>query len=160
MTKTMYTQTHLVQITSDGEWFVAVSHPEQPNVLIVDTDKNLTFISEYPPEALVAIKPIPALNRYITVRLALIPGLREGSPFNLLIQAVYQLLSVVQRQVSEPDNRLIQLTLLEIYKGLGQGLHEALTTMPTREETAYIEHDFIVHGLQARLAIANQEVEP
>lgn len=159
MTKTIYSQTHLVQITTDGEWYVAVSHPEQPNMLIVDTDKNLTFISEYRPEELAAVKPVPALNRFINVRLVLIPGLREASAFNLLVQAVHMVLSVVQQQKPEPDNRLIQLTLLEIYKAMAQGLHEALTTVPVREETPYIEHDFIVHGLQEQLAIANREGE-
>ena len=39
----------------------------------------------------------------------------------------------------------------------GDAVVLALIAAPAREETPYIEHDFIAHGLQARLAIANEE---
>jgi hypothetical protein len=45
---------------------------------------------------------------------------------------------------------------LELQATLGQALHQALTAVPAREETPYIEHDFIAHGLQARLAMAGE----
>jgi hypothetical protein len=45
---------------------------------------------------------------------------------------------------------------MELLATLGQGLHQALTAEPPREETPYIENDFITFGLQARLAWTNE----
>ena len=168
MTASIYKQAQLVQITVAGEWYVAIPHPEQPGVpssgsgqvLAVDIDKNLTFASEHTPETLAAVKPVLALNRFIDLRLEFIPGLIEASAFNLLANALYQAIADVQQREPEPRNRLILLTLLELQAALGQALHQALTTAPAREETPYIEHDFIAHGLQARLAMAGEEAQP
>lgn len=160
MTASIYKQAHLVQITPDGEWFVAISHPEKPGVLAVDSDKNLTFTAEHTPETLTAVKPVLALNRFINLRLEFIPGMIEASAFNLLANALYQAIADVQQWQPEPRNRLILLTLLELQATLGQALHQALTAVPAREETPYIEHDFIAQGLQARLAMAGEEFEP
>ena len=168
MTASIYKQAQLVQITPDGEWYVAIPHPEQPGVpssgsgqvLAVDIDKNLTFASEHTPETLAAVKPVLALNRFVNLRLEFIPGMIEASAFNLLANALYQAIADARQREPEPRNRLILLTLLELQAALGQALHQALTTAPAREETPYIEHDFIAHGLQARLAMAGEEFEP
>ena len=157
MTESIYKQTKLVQLTPAGEWYVAIPHPERPNVLAVDTGKNLTFAAEFEPEALATVQPVLALNRFIDLRLEFIPGLLEGSAFNLLANALYQAIADVQQQeqATNPRNQLILLTLLALQAALGQSLHQALTTPPTREETLYAEHDFIAQGLQARLTRAN-----
>ena len=155
MTESIYKQTKLVQLMPAGEWYVAIPHPERPNILAVDTGKNLTFAAEFEPEALATVQPILALNRFIDLRLEFIPGLLEGSAFNLLANALYQAIADVQQQATNPRNQLILLTLLALQAALGQSLHQALTTLPTREETLYAEHDFIAQGLQARLTRAN-----
>ena len=155
MTESIYKQTKLVQLTPAGEWYVAIPHPEHPNVLAVDTGKNLTFAAEFEPEALAAVQPVLALNRFIDLRLEFIPGLLEGSAFNLLANALYQTIADVEQQATNPRNQLILLTLLALQAALGQSLHQALTTPSTREETLYVEHDFIAQGLQARLTRAN-----
>ena len=154
MTASIYKQAHLVQIIPDGEWFVAIPHPEKPNILAVDTDKSLTFATEHTPETLTAVKPVVAFNRFINLRLEFIPGMLEASAFNLLANMLYQAITDVQQREPEPRNKLILLTLLELQGALGQALHQALTTMPVREETPYIEHDCIALGLQTRLTMA------
>jgi hypothetical protein len=160
MTASIYKQAQLVQITPDGEWYVAIPHPERPGVLAVDVGKNLTFAAEHTPETLAAVKPVLPLNRFINLRLEFIPGMIEASAFNLLANALYQAIADVQQREPEPRNKLILLTLLELQAALGRALHQALTAAPAREETPYIEHDFIAHGLQARLAMAGEEHQP
>ena len=155
MTESIYKQAQLVQLTPAGEWYVAIPHPERPNVLAVDTGKNLTFAAEFEPEVLATVQPVLALNRFIDLRLEFIPGLLEGSAFNLLANALYQAIADVQQQTTNPRNQLILLTLLALQAVLGQSLHQALTTSLAREETLYVEHDFIAQGLQARLTRAN-----
>lgn len=155
MTESIYKQAQLVQMTSAGEWYVAIPHPKRPDILAVDTGKNLTFAAEFEPEMLATVQPVLALNRFVDLRLELIPGLLEGSAFNLLANSLYQAISDVQQQAINPRNQLILLTLLELQAVLGQSLHQALTTPPAREETLYAEHDFIAQGLQARLSRAN-----
>lgn len=155
MTESVYKQMKLVQLTPAGEWYVAIPHPGRPNILAVDTGKNLTFAAEFEPEALATVQPVLALNRFIDLRLEFIPGLLEGSAFNLLANALYQAITDVQQQATNPRNQLILLTLLALQAALGQSLHQALTTSPAREETLYAEHDFIAQGLQARLTRAN-----
>ncbi|HRQ42506.1 MAG TPA: hypothetical protein PLD25_31715 [Chloroflexota bacterium] len=157
MTASIYKQAQLVQITPDGEWFVAIPHPEKPNILAVDTDKGLTFAAEHTLETLTAVKPVVAFNRFINLRLEFIPGMLEASAFNLLANMLYQAIADVQQREPEPRNKLILLTLLELQEAFGQALHQALTAVPVREETLYIEHDFIAQGLQARLIRANEE---
>lgn len=160
MTSTIYKQTQLVQINPDGEWYVAVPHPKRPDVLVVDINKNLTFAAEYTPETLAAVKPVPALNRFIHLRLEFIPGMFEASAFDLLAMALCQ--TVVDLPQPEPDlqTRLTLLTLMELLAALGQSLHQALTAEPPREEAPYIEHDFIAFGLRARLARVSEESLP
>ena len=155
MTESIYKQTKLVQLTPAGEWYVAIPHPERPNILAVDTGKNLTFAAEFEPATLATVQPVLALNRFVDLRLEFIPGLLEGSAFNLLANALYQTISDVQQQATNPRNQLILLTLLTLQAALGQSLQQALTTPPVREETLYAEHDFIAQGLQARLTRAN-----
>ena len=155
MTESIYKQAKLVQITPAGEWYVAIPHPERPDVLAVDTGKNLTFAAEFEPETLATVQPVLALNRFMNLRLEFIPGLFEGSAFNLLANALYQAISDAQQQSANPRNQLILLTLLALQVALGQSLHQALTLPPSREETLYTEHDFIAQGLQARLSRAN-----
>jgi len=154
MTESIYKQTKLVQLTPAGEWYVAIPHPERPNILAVDTGKNLTFAAEFEPETLATVQPVLALNRFVDLRLEFIPGLIEGSAFNLLANTLYQVIADVQ-QAANPRNQLILLTLLALQATLGQSLHQALTTPPARAETLYAEHDFIAQGLQARLTRAN-----
>jgi len=84
MTESIYKQTKLVQLTPAGEWYVAIPHPGRPNVLAVDTGKNLTFAAEFEPATLATVQPVLALNRFVDLRLEFIPGLLEGSAFNLL----------------------------------------------------------------------------
>ncbi|HRQ42126.1 MAG TPA: hypothetical protein PLD25_29760 [Chloroflexota bacterium] len=164
MTASIYKQAQLVRITPAGEWYVAIPHPDKPGILAVDVNKNLTFAAEHTPETapttvgVAAVKPVVALNRFINLRLEFIPGMIEASAFNLLANALYQAIADVQQREPEPRNRLILLTLLEIQATLGRALHQALTAVPAREETPYIEHDFIAQGLQARLAMAGEEV--
>ena len=155
MTESVYKQMKLVQLTPAGEWYVAIPHPERPNILAVDTGKNLTFAAEFEPATLATVQPVLALNRFVDLRLEFIPGLLEGSAFNLLTNALYQAIADVQQQQTNPRNQLILLTLLALQAALGQSLHQALTTSPAREETLYAEHDFIAQGLQARLTRAN-----
>ncbi|MCA9944488.1 MAG: hypothetical protein KC449_13460 [Anaerolineales bacterium] len=155
MTESIYKQTKLVQLTPAGEWYVAIPHPERPNILAVDTGKNLTFAAEFEPATLATVQPVLALNRFVDLRLEFIPGLLEGSAFNLLANALYQTISDVQQQATNPRNQLILLTLLTLQAALGQSLQQALTTPPVREETLYAEHDFIAQGLQSRLTRAN-----
>jgi len=155
MTESIYKQTKLVQLTPAGEWYVAIPHPERPNILAVDTGKNLTFAAEFEPATLATVQPVLALNRFVDLRLEFIPGLLEGSAFNLLANALYQAIADVQQQATNPRNQLILLTLLALQAALGQSLHQALTTPLAREETLYAEHDFIAQGLQARLSRAN-----
>ena len=155
MTESIYKQTKLVQLTPAGEWYVAIPHPERPNILAVDTRKNLTFAAEFEPATLATVQPVLALNRFVDLRLEFIPGLLEGSAFNLLANALYQTISDVQQQATNPRNQLILLTLLTLQAALGQSLQQALTTPPVREETLYAEHDFIAQGLQSRLTRAN-----
>ena len=155
MTESVYKQMKLVQLTPAGEWYVAIPHPERPNILAVDTGKNLTFAAEFEPATLATVQPVLALNRFVDLRLEFIPGLLEGSAFNLLANALYQAIADVQQQQTNPRNQLILLTLLALQAALGQSLHQALTTSPAREETLYAEHDFIAQGLQARLTRAN-----
>jgi len=50
MTESIYKQTKLVQLTPAGEWYVAIPHPERPNILAVDTGKNLTFAAGVNPQ--------------------------------------------------------------------------------------------------------------
>lgn len=157
MTTSIYKEAQLVQISPAGEWYVAIPHPEKPGILAVDVDKNLTFAAEHTPDTLAAIKPVVALNRFINLRLEFIPGMIEASAFNLLANALYQAILDVQQRQPGPRNRLILLTLLELQATLGQALHQALTTVPAREETLYVEHDFIAQRLQARLAMAGEE---
>lgn len=157
MTESIYKQAKLVQLTPAGEWYVAIPHPERPNILAVDTGKNLTFAAEFEPETLATVQPVLALNRFIDLRLEFIPGLLEGSAFNLLANALYQAIADVQQQATNPRNQLILLTLLALQAVLGQSLHQALTAPPAREETLYAAHDFIAQGLQARLLQANWE---
>ena len=157
MTESIYKQAKLVQVTPAGECFVAIPHPERPDVLVVDTGKNLTFAAEFELEILATVQPVLALNRFVDLRLEFIPGLLEGSAFNLLANALYQAIAEVRQQEINPRNQLILLTLLELQAALGQGLHQALTTSPAREETLYAEHDFIAQRLQARLSRANWE---
>ena len=174
MTASIYKQAQLVRIIPAGEWYVAIPHPERPGVpssgsgqvLAVDVDKNLTFAAEHTPETapttvgVAAVKPVLALNRFVNLRLEFIPGMIEASAFNLLANALYQAILDVQQRQPEPRNKLILLTLLELQAALGQALHQALTAAPVREETPYIEHDFIAHGLQTRLAMAGEEQQP
>lgn len=155
MTESVYKQMKLVQLTPAGEWYVAIPHPGRPNILAVDTGKNLTFAAEFEPATLATVQPVLALNRFVDLRLEFIPGLLEGSAFNLLANALYQAIADVQQQATNPRNQLILLTLLALQAALGQSLHQALTTSPAREETLYAEHDFIAQGLQARLTRAN-----
>lgn len=155
MTESIYKQTKLVQLTPAGEWYVATPHPERPNILAVDTGKNLTFAAEFEPEALATVQPVLPLNRFIDLRLEFIPGLFEGSAFNLLVNALYRVIIDAQQQASNPQNQLALLTLWELQATLGQSLHQTLTAPPSREETLYAEHDFIAQGLQARLYRAN-----
>ena len=160
MTESIYKQAQLVQLTPAGEWYVAIPHPERPDILAVDTGKNLTFAAEFEPEVLATVQPVLALNRLIDLRLEFIPwpgGIHadEGSAFNLLANALYQAIADVQQQATNPRNQLILLTLLALQAALGQSLHQALTMPPTPEETLYVEHDFIAQGLQARLTRAN-----
>ena len=155
MTASIYKQTQLVQLMPAGEWYVAIPHPERPDILAVDTGKNLTFAAEFEPATLATVQPVLALNRFVDLRLEFIPGLLEGSAFNLLANALYQAIADVQQQQTNPRNQLILLTLLALQAALGQSLHQALTTSPAREETLYAEHDFIAQGLQARLTRAN-----
>ena len=155
MTESVYKQMKLVQLTPAGEWYVAIPHPERPDILAVDTGKNLTFAAEFEPATLATVQPVLALNRFVDLRLEFIPGLLEGSAFNLLANALYQAIADVQQQQTNPRNQLILLTLLALQAALGQSLHQALTTSPAREETLYAEHDFIAQGLQARLTRAN-----
>jgi hypothetical protein len=155
MTESIYKQTKLVQLTPAGEWYVAIPHTERPNILAVDTGKNLTFAAEFEPATLAAVQPVLALNRFVDLRLEFIPGLLEGSAFNLLANALYQAIADVQQQATNPRNQLVLLTLLALQAALGQSLHQALTTSPAREEMLYAEHDFIAQGLQARLTRAN-----
>jgi hypothetical protein len=157
MTASIYKEAQLVQITPAGEWYVAIPHPEKLGILAVDVGKNLTFAVEHTPDTLAAVKPVLALNRFINLRLEFIPGMIEASAFNLLANVLYQAIADVQQREPEPRNKLILLTLLELQAALGQALHQALTAAPAREETPYIEHDFIAHGLQARLAMAGEE---
>lgn len=168
MTASIYKEAQLVQIPPAGEWYVAIPHPERlgvpstgsGQVLAVDVGKNLTFAAEHTPETLAAVKPVLALNRFVNLRLEFIPGMIEASAFNLLANALYRAIADVQQREPEPRNRLILLTLLDLQAALGRALHQALTTAPVREEIPYIEHDFIAHGLQARLAMAGEEVQP
>ena len=155
MTESIYKQAKLVQVTPGGEWYVAILHPERSNVLAVDTGKNLTFTAEFEPETLATVQPVLALNRFVDLRIEFIPGLFEGSAFNLLVNALYRVITDAQQQASNPQNQLALLTLWELQATLGQSLHQALTAPQSREETLYAEHDFIVQGLQARLSRAN-----
>ncbi len=155
MTESIYKKAQLVQLTPAGELYVAIPHPEQPNILAVDIGKNLTFAAEFEPETLAMVQPVLALNRFIDLRLEFIPGLFEGSPFNLLVNALYRVIIDAQQQASNPQNQLALLTLWELQATLGHSLYQALTEPPTREETLYAEHDFIAQGLQARLSRAN-----
>jgi hypothetical protein len=157
MTESIYKKAKLAQITPAGEWYVAIPHPDHPDVLAVDTGKNLTFAAEFKLETLATVKPVLALNRFVDLHLEFIPGLFEGSAFNLLANALYRSIIDVKQQASIPQNQLILLTLWELQATLGQALHQALTEPPTREETLYAEHDFIAQGLQARLSQAKWE---
>jgi hypothetical protein len=162
MTASIYKQAQRVQITPAGEWCVAIPHPEKPGVLAVDVGKNLSFAAEHTPNTLAAVKPIVALNRFINLRLEFIPGMAacmplEASAFNLLANALYQAIADVRQREPEQRNKLILLTLLEIQATLGQALHQALTAVPAREETPYIDHDFVAQRLQVRLAMAGEE---
>lgn len=157
MTASIYKQAQLVQITPAGEWHVAIPYPEKPGVLAVDVDKNLTFAAEHTLDTLAAVKPVLALNRFINLRLEFIPGMIKASAFNLLANALYQAIADVRQREQAPRNKLILLTLLDLQATLGRALHQALTAAPAREETPYIEHDFIAHGLQARLAMVGKE---
>jgi hypothetical protein len=157
MTTSIYEQAHLVQLTPAGEWFVAIPHPHKPDVLVVDTAKNLTFADVYTLEAIAAVRPVPAFNRYINLRLEFVPGMLEASEFNLLAILLSQTVVDLQQRESDREHHLIVHTLLKVLQALGVGLHQALTAVPTREETPHIEHDFMAHGLQARLALVGQE---
>ena len=157
MTASIYKQAQLVQLTPAGESYVAIPHPERPDILAVDTGKNLTFAAEFEPETLATVQPVLALNRFIDLRLEFIPGLFEGSAFNLLALALYRASTDMLQQATNPRSQLILLTLLKLQAALGQSLHKALTEPPPREETLYAEHDFIAQGLQARLNRANWE---
>lgn len=123
----------------------------------MDVGKNLTFAAEHTPDTLAAVKSVVALNRFINLRLEFIPGMIEASAFNLLANSLYQAIADVRQREPGPRNKLILLTLLELQATLGQALHQALTTVPAREETLYVEHDFIAQRLQARLAMAGEE---
>ena len=135
MTESVYKQMKLVQLTPAGEWYVAIPHPGRPNILAVDTGKNLTFAAEFEPATLATVQPVLALNRFVDLRLEFIPGLLEGSAFNLLANALYQTISDVQQQATNPRNQLILLTLLTLQAALGQSLQQALTTPPARVRT-------------------------
>jgi hypothetical protein len=155
MSESIYKQAKLVQVTPAGEWYVAIPHPERSDVLAVDTGKNLTFVAEFEPEMLAKVQPVLALNRFIDLRLEFIPGLFEGSAFNLLVNALYRVITDAKQQVTNPQSQLALLTLWELQATLGHSLHQTLTEPPTREETLYAEHDFIAQGLKARLSRAN-----
>ncbi|MCI0580765.1 MAG: hypothetical protein L0331_31780 [Chloroflexi bacterium] len=157
MTASIYQNAQLVQIAPAGEWYVAFPHPEQPGALVVDTGKNLTFAAEYAPETLTAFRPVPTLNRFINLRLEFVPSMIELSTFDLLANILSQAMSDIQQREVDRRHRLMFLTLLDLYAALGQGLHQALTTVPAREETLYIENDFIAQGLQVRLALIGEE---
>ncbi len=170
MTASIYQKIQLVQITPDGEWYVAISHSQKSDtpstnlgqVLAVDTGKDLTFASEYALEELTAVRDVAPLNRFITVRLEFIPGMLEASAFNLLANALYQNISDVKWRELDPQKKLASLVSLNIHTALGRGLHQTLTTDPVREEILYVEHDYIAHGLQSSLIQSglDDEAEP
>ena len=159
MTASIYQTIQLVQITPDGEWYVAIPHPQKSDVpstslgqvLAVDTGKDLTFAREYALEELTAVRDVAPLNRFITVRLEFIPGMLEASAFHLLANSLYRNISDIKWGELEPRKKLASLVSLDIHTALGRGLHQALTTDPVREDILYVEHDYIAHGLQASL---------
>lgn len=163
MTTSIYKEAQLVQIPPDGEWYVAIPHPEKPGILAVDTGKNLTFAGR-------TYAGNGANDRWRCGRQTgagpeslhqPAPGIYSGHDGSLGLQPAGQCaVPGLQQRQAASRNKLILLTLLELQAALGRALYQALTAAPVREETPYIEHDFIAHGLQARLAMAGEEHQP
>lgn len=154
MTASIYQEMKLVQVKPGTEWYVAIPHPHEPGVLAVDVDKNLTFAAYHAAESVTAVQDVPAFNRFIPLRIELIPGALEASAFSLLLNVLYQAIEGrgVGGEAPDARQRLMALTLQAVRDALGWGLHEALTRPPEREERLYVEHDFLVHQVCARQA--------
>ena len=157
MTVSVYQTIKLVQLEPDGEWYAALPHPQNPDedldeskqVLAVDTDKNLTFANTFTRADVEMIKEVEPLNRFITVRLEFIPGMLEASIFHLLANALHQPVSDMTWRQASPQQKFNSFVLGSACEAFGQGLHQALTSEPEREEMLYVDHDFIAHGVQA-----------
>ncbi len=152
MTQSVFQELRLAQVSPDGAWYVAFPHPKQAETLLVDVAKNLTFSATYALEALAAVQPVPAFNRFISVQLPCIPGMVEASPFNLLVSLLHQNIQAIQEEGQAAEDfryALILRVLTATLEAAGQGLHQALTHLPERAESLYVEHDFLVHQLHA-----------
>ncbi len=158
MTASIYQEMKLVQVKPGTEWYVAIPHPYEPGVLAVDVDKDLTFSAAHAVAAVTAAQDVPAFNRFIPLRIELIPGALEASAFSLLLNLLYQAIEGRGVGGKESDARqlLLALTLRGVRKGLGQGLHEALTRPLEREERLCVEHDFLMQQVRARQQAATR----
>jgi hypothetical protein len=168
MTQSVFQELRLVQVLPDGAWYVAFPHPELEGVLLVDVARNLKFSATYALEELAAVQPVLACNRFISVRLPCIPGMVEASPFSLLVSLLHQNIQAIKEEGQAAEDfrsALILRVLTATLEAAGQGLHQALTQLPERPESIFIEHDFLVHQLHAwqrearAMMGASQEVE-
>ena len=167
MTASVYENMKLVQLEPDGEWYVAIPRPQSPDadleetaqVLAVDVDKNLTFASTFTQADVAGVKDVAPLNRFITVRLEFVPGMLEASIFHLLANALHQPVSDIAWWQSSPQQKFNSLVSGSVSDAFGQGLHQALMDEPERDETLYVDHDYIAHGLQSMWMQSGMEEE-
>ena len=166
MTVSMYQNVKLVQLVPDGELYLAIPLEKKittsanvGQMMAVDTEKDLTFSTEFEADEMDGIKNIPPLNRFVTIRLPFTPGLIEASAFHLLKEVVNRPVSNIEWNESEPKKKFLLLVLNSIYKDLCRGLYQALAMNPAPEEMLYVEHDFIAYGLQSMWAQSGMEDE-
>lgn len=144
-----YKRLHLVKVHPDSEWLLAIPKLEEEETFRVDIDKNLAFDHEISRGAL-TVKPAPGFNRLIPIELTYIPDILNVSQVGLLAtMLLHQSFNEQQWNVSDENVKVLLLSIWDLQNKLGEALLRTLSEEPEREETPYIEHDFIAQQVRS-----------
>lgn len=111
----------------------------------VDTGCDLRFATVVQPDQVEEEQDVPDLNRFIYLRLELVPGLPPASSFVMWAILLTQIANQSQPFIDDADlNNLMHATIRDMACMSGRVLRANLLSAPERQESLAADHDFIV----------------
>lgn len=123
----------------------------------VDTGCDLRFATMIQPDQVEEEQDVPDLNRFIYLRLELVPGLPPASSFATLAIILTQLANQSRPLIDDLAlNNLMYATIHDMASMSGRVLRSTLLSSPGRKESLYVDHDFIVMLVDDRIQHARR----